>query len=286
MTVLVHRYVRSAEVLEMTTLRRLMLSGAAAVALVPAATSGYAATCPGPNVLYTSDVVLGADYVATSGPCFLVSSGADVNLNGHTIECSNGSSAYFGAAVEARMAGTIVENGVIKGKWEYGTLDAEITRDTSFETPFFAGVGGDNFVKKITNNWFQGCGYYCIKVHINVTTGGLIQSNRIDTEPKSQPTATEAIEIEGTASGNGPLVKQNYIIRSPDYVLGEVGIVTEGSSHVRLFDNIIIERRRYDTTPPIVDVPIEVGNAATVTLSGNDCGDPDLCPMEVPYVLP
>jgi hypothetical protein len=236
-----------------------------------------------------------SDVFQTTGSCFQVYDGKDVDLNGATIECTNpgspcgglfGGTCYCGSAIIAHAASSVVEGGTISGPFNVGVEDAEEVRDMLIDGALY-GLTGGAYGRRVHRNVFRNIAWGVYEFGLSSTSyvrDNVFELNRplMFGALSNMAHYGDAITVTGT-SGSGVSVESNYIrdFGGTGYN-GQKGTVivagTSSTQNVRVIGNVL---ERIDCTI------LEDDPTYPADLDGNTCDDSSLCPLpSPPYVLP
>lgn len=246
--------------------------------LLGAASTAWADVDCGQNpVTVTVTSSLSTNYYTTgSGTCITVTgNNISLDLNGHTITCRNPSSSVCGTAIVGNGSGLILTNSGSGGAGVYGPFwdgiknfkeihDCTIGRNSEYGAAPVHGVASGT-IHKIDG---------CVITTDGVAIDGALESNtsRIG-DNYIDAIGQTAIVTEGTSSGTGPRVENNYVV---NFAYGISGT----GSKLRVQDNVL-------STISTVGDEFYFDGPASWTLSGNLCQDSTLCPVPAPgWTLP
>ena len=200
-------HVRSA-LIGASTLLCILASAGPAVALINC--SMY------PVTVDSGNFTAGDDYEVTdSTTCFTVYGGYDVNLNSHTVTCSNPAGCGTAVVIYDSSAATVVKNGTIKGPFEIGVevwAGSDGTGVTTIQSNKFDGVqaaiqGG----KQIKQNVITGCliGVEWTPNNVQGADSQYVQDNYIDCNDAE----SVGIKVSSsyTRSSGSPKVQTNFV---------------------------------------------------------------------------
>ncbi|HYC56521.1 MAG TPA: hypothetical protein VEL28_16445 [Candidatus Binatia bacterium] len=227
-----------AESTKRTSPRKVVLSLAAAMCVAMAGEAAAVNNCGtiSANTSLSGDVTVSG----TVGPCFQITGGADLNLNGHKIKCplnmDGTPNCPQHAAIECSTSGSnhvnsIVQGGAIDGNFPTAVVDCGTVKEVKI-TGATNGISwtGTSNGKDYLRNVIQLAGTTGIGINMSLADADdAINDNRIDG-------GGTGIKISGRSQANGPRVYENVIRGYTSY-----GVLNVDTSHVRLEDNVIIE---------------------------------------------
>jgi hypothetical protein len=235
------------------------------------------------------------DVYQTTGSCFQVYDGKNVDLNGARIECTNpgspcgglfGGTCYCDSAIEAYAAGSLVEGGTISGPFHIGVEGAEEVRDMTIDGAFY-GITAGSYGRRVHRNVIRNnvWGVY----GLGLASTSFVRDNVIElNRPQLYGSLNQfsfygdGIVVWGT-SGSGISVETNYIrdfggTGSNGQTGSAINAGTSPGNNVRVTGNVL-ER---------IDCPILVDDPSNpAVLDRNTCDDSSVCPLpSPPYALP
>ncbi len=226
----------------------------AAITVLMEANPAWSAYCSTTQV-HTSNHTMTADYVSAGiVPCFEMRSGANLNMNGHTITCTAGSCPA--TAVSCTSDGSVVQDtsaghdGAILGPWDVGTEGCSSVKKILIDGPDVAidMVPEDGRTNAIVSNVIKNCSDVCIDAEMEDALDK-IEDNRIE------PGGGDGIHIDGRSRANGPRIRDNVLVGY------DVGILDSAASdYVRIDHNLML-----DGTDPLSIT------SSNVTFSQNVC---------------
>lgn len=230
-----------------------------------------AATNCNSGVVFSANTTLTADYeqtVATATPCITLTSGADLDFNGHTITCKGGYAGACGVAISA----TATLNSIVKNTsptviainsagssaWAIGVKNAQEIDDLRIDQTL-VGISSI-YTAKVDGNVLTNVDH-CIDVTLANNTA--IVSNNF-----CSPTLRDLLSLSygdrsgivaaGTTSGLGAKVERNMVVKE------SLGIY--GTDRLRINDNISCNEHGGSA-----DFAISIDAAASQTGAHNLC---------------
>ena len=229
------------------------------------------------------------DYVSTDGygPCIILTNGADLDLNGHTISQVTVSYVWTIAAIRCTAPGSSITNtganatnSMISGFFFSGTEDCEIVEGLNFGPRASDGIAPHVAIRNH--------GYKASSIKNNRMVAGDISlgeavsvgiySKLFDANARVQNNYIEAtnacIAVTGTTDASGPLVENNILRNCGS------GISKSDSDKMRIRKNILINR-----DPGALGNCFNI-NSTGVTFGSNICECPAECQVNPSFVLP
>jgi hypothetical protein len=251
--------------------RYFTMAVAAVIAVAVTASDSFATSCDTTVVVTTSTpgvsngkFTLTSNYTTSNdnSPCFDMRSGLDLDLDGHSITCTDAS--CF-AAVTCDTSGSRIRSSEsadgahidISGPFVTGVSEC-----TDIEDLFVDGSAtavSSTRADLIASNVIHTCSDVCIEATMQSSTDR-IHDNLI------KPYGGDGISIVGKSTSQGPRVDHNLIMKC------EVGIYNNDTTYVRIEDNIIA-----DCEAP--NDPFDI-DSTNKTLTNNLCEADALCTNE------
>jgi len=274
-----------------TRVRPYSLSLAVAMALMmrPAL---IAATVDCTNGVTNPSSPLTDNYVThgNSVSCIMLTNGASLDLNGHTIT-NDGLTVAPDAGIYCTAPSSLISNGsstpaTIGGLFVTGTKGCEKVEGITFDG---AGPGvsgglmvtaisnlGSSKASSIKNNVIKNCVSFGIDV-------SLLDSNSVVTN-NTMSAQLHGMQVSGTTGTSGPLVEDNAITGkgcwdgSDGYV---VGIIKGDTNKIRIRNNLLMHRKTTDTNSDCMQI-----TTTGSTISGNVCDCDSECATSPRFALP